>query len=158
MTLMLPAVILPLALVGIAVRPAVDVVEAQLEFARAEQKLEDGLEQRAALERFGSLDRLEAMEVLRARFRDLIPEPFTPIEVYTWMRIAAERHGLDLTGIRMGESVDLELVVEGETVVMATVLVEGKGGAGAPTGRWVRSSSPSASPAPSTSRNSWRRS
>ncbi len=133
-TLMLPAVILPLALVGIAVRPALDVIEVRLEYARAERKLEAGLEQRATLERFGSLDRLEAMEVLRARLHDLIPEPFTPIEVYTWMRIAAERHGLDLRGIRMDGSIDLDLVVGDETVVMETVVVEGEGGAGALVG------------------------
>ncbi len=122
-----PVVILPLGLAGVAVRPALDLRRAVREEGRLTRLVEHCDHLRAELELFDGAGRVQELESLRGRLRALIPSQLAPIEVYSYLRECARQCGLELEVIQIGVPKDLELVLDGETIVELPVTLRGRG-------------------------------
>lgn len=125
--LILPAMVLPLGLAGVTIRPSLQLNEARVEMARLEGLLTHIAQRRVALNEFGSLEQLEQFDGLRQKLKSTVPNSLEPIEIYSHIRHSASVAGVDLSGVRQQDPVDTGHSLNGETVASIPVTVNGEG-------------------------------
>ena len=124
--MMTPVLILPIAVSGVAVRPALDRREAMLEEHRLQDLMAHCTERQRSLDAFGSLDQLQTFAALRQGLHNLVPGKIEPIEIYSHLRQVAGSTGVELGSIRMMDASDTGLTIGDETIVRQGVSVSCK--------------------------------
>lgn len=123
--MMAPVLILPIAITGVAVRPALDRREAMFEEHRLRDLLAHCSDRERSLRDFGPLEQVQIFAALRQALHDQVPAELEPIEIYNHLRQAAMTYGVELGSIRMMDATDTGLTIGSEAIVSQDVSLTG---------------------------------
>ena len=125
--ILLPAFLLPFALMGFTVNPALDAVVGRQELARARELAQRAQRSRELLIGLGTAEEVSQAAELRRQLYQLIPQELPLFEVYSRIRQAAGLTGFEVVSVVGAGEQDLDLVVGSDSVAMQEVQVSGSG-------------------------------
>jgi len=121
-----PALVLPLALAGVAV-PATGGSGALLEAIRvAEEAATRARKARQTIVELGEPGELALVTSAIERLRGVIPPPVSEVDIFNRLRLVGQLLGLNLSTSEIGEVRALDMVVEGETVHIRELVLGGR--------------------------------
>jgi hypothetical protein len=123
--MLVPAFLLPLALLGVTIEPALRVATGRRELSRAQEMVERARRARSVLEEVGPIEQIAPLEEMRQELYALVPDSISAVEVYSRVRQVAAGCGFAVDSIVLGAAEDLELVHDDDTIVMQEIQVAG---------------------------------
>ncbi|MCP3917328.1 MAG: hypothetical protein GY711_17415 [bacterium] len=125
-TAIVPALVVPLAIVGLTVQPGMEVVKARNEMRAARELVREAEIVRAESRRLGGPGQTNTIEQLADELRRMVPNRVTKMEIHSLARVAAGRHGFDLRSIRISDSKDTGIGPDASPVFARDVRLGGK--------------------------------
>ena len=126
--LCVPCILSLFALTGITARPMLGIAAATMELRAAESRVDQLQLERARLDEFVKAEGFERSAEALRRLRAYIPADDGPVRVHGLVRLAAERTGIELATLDVGQLEGTGLVGERDRVVERRVRVGGQAG------------------------------
>ena len=125
--ILLPAFLLPFALMGFTVNPALDAVVGRQELARARELAQRAQRSRELLIGLGTAEEVSQAAELRRQLYRLVPGELPLFEVYSRVRQAAGLTGFEVHSVVGAGEQDLSLIVGNDSIAVREVQVSGSG-------------------------------